>query len=275
MNHNGQQPLFAYLSHHKCATRWVNGVLRHVCRHLGLKHKVVWQPEMFNGNLPNFVSQNQIKFLAYTNANYQYVRQLPHICGFHVVRDPRDICVSAYFSHLNSHETDHWPELAQHRQTLQRLPKDEGLLLDMDFVAPYMADMVSWDYQNPHFIQIRMEELTNNPYQQFAIIFRFLGLLDEQPLTIGRRTRYALSRRLYGSQNQLPVEKLLWIIWQNDFSKKSGGRSSGQEDTTKHYRKGTVGDWRNHFKPAHIAHFKQRYNPLLLKLGYEQVEDWC
>lgn len=274
MNPNGHCPLFAYMSHHKCATRWVNSVLRHTCRYLGLKHKVVWQPEMFNNNLSNFVAQNQINFLAYTNANYQYVRQLDHVRGFHVVRDPRDICVSAYFSHLNSHETQHWPELAQHRQALQKLSKDDGLLLDMEFVAPYMQDMASWDYDDPNYIHLRMEELTSNPYQQFSRVFAFLGLLDDQPLSASRQIMYGINRRLRGYQAQLPVEKLLGIIWRNDFSKKSGGRTSGQEDQSKHYRKGTAGDWRNHFKETHIAYFKQQYNPLLLKLGYEQDSNW-
>jgi hypothetical protein len=54
----------------------------------------------------------------------------------------------------------------------------------------------------------------------------------------------------------------------------AGGRAPGEEDVTSHYRKGVPGDWKLHFGPAHIDYFKQHYNDLLLKLGYEQSPDW-
>ncbi|MCI0398745.1 MAG: sulfotransferase domain-containing protein [Chloroflexi bacterium] len=279
-----ERPLLAFMGHHKCATRWVNGILRPVCRELGLRRAVVWHPDMFNGNLPAFVAHGKIDFLAYTNADYECVKQLKAVRGFHVVRDPRDICVSAYFSHLHSHETKNWPELVEHRKRLQSLSTDEGLLLDMQFVEKYMNEMDSWKYEDPNFLQVKMEALTADPYRQFLKIFDFLGLLDEQRFTARRWLSYALARRLQrlsrgrislaGLPERLPAERLLGIIWQNEFDRKSGGRRPGQEDQASHYRKGSPGDWRNHFKVEHIRYFKEQYNPLLLKLGYEENPDW-
>jgi hypothetical protein len=272
------------MGHHKCATRWVNGVLRLVCREMGLRHKVVWHPDMFNGDLSAFVAEYKIDFLAYTNADYECVRELKAVRGFHIVRDPRDICVSAYFSHLYSHETKNWPELVEHRRKLQGLSKDEGLLLDMEFVAGHMDEMYRWDDKDTNFLQVRMETLTADPYRQFLKIFDFLDLLDEKLYSTRHWLGYALSRRVHRFSNgrfinidgtrRLPAEKLLAIIWRNEFANKSGGRRPGQEDKANHYRKGSPGDWRNHFKAEHIQYFKASYNPLLLKLGYENDPNW-
>jgi hypothetical protein len=279
-----KRPLLAFMGHHKCATRWINGVLRPVCRELGLRRAVVWNHAMFDGDLPAYVAQSKIDFLAYTNADYECVRQLPAVRGFHVVRDPRDICVSAYFSHRYSHETKHWPELVEHRQQLERLSFDEGLLLDMKFVENHFQEMYCWNYEDPNFLQVKMERLTADPYRQFLKIFDFLGILDERRMTGRYWLAHGLSRRLQrwsggrltlnGHGQRLPAEKLLAIVWQNEFDRKSGGRRPGQEDKASHYRKGKPGDWRAHFQPEHIRYFKEQYNPLLLKLGYESSADW-
>jgi hypothetical protein len=43
---------------------------------------------------------------------------------------------------------------------------------------------------------------------------------------------------------------------------------------TNTFRKGTSGDWRNHFTAAHTAAFKEVAGPLLIELGYEKDLDW-
>lgn len=279
-----EKPILAYMSHHKCATRWVNGVLRPLCREMGLRHKVVWHPDMFDRNLSEFVSQYNIDFLSYTNADYQCVKQLKSVRGFHVVRDPRDICVSAYFSHLFSHETKNWPELIEHRRKLEKLSKYEGLLLDMEFTAVHLEEMDSWDYDDPNFLQVKMETLTADPYRQFLKIFDFMGILDRRRLSARVALSYAVARRLQrvsrgriimdSYERRLTAEKILGVISDNDFSNKSGGRKQGREDTSSHYRKGMPGDWRNHFQEEHIRYFKKNYNSLLIKLGYETDSNW-
>ena len=40
------------------------------------------------------------------------------------------------------------------------------------------------------------------------------------------------------------------------------------------YRKGIVGDWRNHFTEDHRRVFKQVAGDLLIRLGYEKDTDW-
>jgi len=76
------------------------------------------------------------------------------------------------------------------------------------------------------------------------------------------------------SMNNMPVERLLMYIYRMRFSNKSKGRLRGQEDVKNHYRKGVAGDWGNHFNQEHRRFFKDNYNDLLIKLGYEKSSNW-
>lgn len=282
------RPLAAFFGHHRCGTTYINDILRQACRELNLRHVTVPNPRVFNHDLRTFVQDKGVDFLAYVNADYEYVKQLDQCRGFHVVRDPRDVCVSAYYSHLHSHPvTETFPELAEHRRKLQSLSKAEGLLLEMQFRAHEFQLMRQWDYTLPHVLELRFEDFVQNPYRHFLEVFRFLDLLDEESLGVGKRMLglicqglRALEARSRGrlsfplAPERLPAERLLGIVWENDFTRKAEGRRPGQEDRQSHYRKGVAGDWRNHFQAEHIAYFKSHYNDVLLKLGYEQDADW-
>jgi hypothetical protein len=281
-----KQPLLAYFGHHKCASTWIEDISRSVCDDLGLRFRITYTSDEFGHDLPGLLGREKIDFLAYANADYRHVCSVPEVKGFHVVRDPRDIVVSAYFSHLNSHPTHAWPELVSHRAKLQAASKDEGLLLEMDFRAGQFAEMEAWPKESPsHILRLRMEDLTADPYNRVLEIFSFLDLLDEREYTASKRTRFFVSKvgakirsttglRLVPSLPRLPAERLLGILWENEFTRKSGGRAKGEEDVTSHYRKGTPGDWLNHFKHRHLEYFSERYSGLLLKYGYETDTDW-
>ncbi len=73
---------------------------------------------------------------------------------------------------------------------------------------------------------------------------------------------------------KIPYWKALNIIHNNRFSKLSKGRELSEEDKKSHYRKGVIGDWKNHFKESHKIFFKEKYGDLLIKLGYEKDNDW-
>ena len=74
--------------------------------------------------------------------------------------------------------------------------------------------------------------------------------------------------------HKIPAERLLGIVYENDFSKKAGGRKPGEEDVKSHYRKGIAGDWRNQFNEEHKEFFKDHFNKLVVKLGYETNDRW-
>jgi hypothetical protein len=204
--------------------------------------------------------------------------------AFHVIRDPRDIVVSGYFSHLASHPTDGLPELAAHREHLQAVPKEEGLVLEMEFSRRSLLDMAEWDYGRPEILELKLEDLAARPYDGFVRIFQHLELLsDEEPssgrelvtVSLRRLLNRLSSRRGLGSlRRPMPAtgEIVLGATYGNRFEAKTRGRRAGAEDTSSHYRKGVAGDWINHLSPAVADAFEERFPGLVERLGYRTFE---
>lgn len=278
-------PLIAYFGHHKAATTWLSNIVRNICVELKWKGCYVSNPKMFNYQLNEFVRQNKVDFLCYTNANIEYVKELDDFRGFHVIRDPRDVIVSGYFSHRYSHPTSRWFELIEHRSKLEKLSKDEGLLLEMEFSRRFLEEMYTWNYSLSNVYEIKLENIVNDPYNEIIQACYFLGIVNEP--TFKERYLYLLAMSLNRAlektgniidfkmpKNKIPEERLLRLIYKNQFSRKSKGRNLGEEDKKSHYRKGVSGDWKNHFNQEHISVFKEKYNKVLLKLRYEEDDSW-
>ncbi len=283
--------LVAAFGHHKCASMWVHAICEQVCLELGLKVGAVFGEREFGGDLERYVRERKVGFLLYGNADFQQVQRLPveKIRAFHYVRDPRDIVVSAYFSHRNSHSTEAWPELVEYREKLRSCSKEQGLFLELDFRSQQFQEMRSWkDNSDKGSIRsYKIEDVISSPYRTFLEIFGSLGLLDEEYYSPSNRLWFLLAKagckleHLMGSSAHLPrglrtipAERLLGIVYERDFSKMSGGRQKGQVDPTSHYRRGVHGDWINHFSVEHLQVFKERYGDLLLQYGYESDPDW-
>lgn len=281
--------LLAYFGHHRCASNWILAVVNEVGSLMGLRvSNGLHRPQLFNCDLHSYVNKHRLDFLCYTNADYAFVRELFDIKGFHVIRDPRDILISSYYSHLYSHSTDGWPELAAHRERLHAATKEEGILLEMDFRAWEFKHLASWDYTRPNILEMKLEEMSASPADAFSRIFRFLGLLAEPD---GHNSRPELvdllkaniNRLHFKSRGAIPVrlrqrrlsgKQLDRIVSRHSFTRLTRGRKKGEEDVTSHYRKGEAGDWRNHFSDEIESAFKNRYQDLLETLGYESNQNW-
>ena len=272
--------LRVYFGHHKCMTTWVRHVLQRVCNELN------WKYVEMNG--PEYVRTNKVDMLSYQDPDMEIVRTLEDFVGFHIIRDPRDIVVSAYFSHLHSHPTDNWPELIAYRAQLQRLSKDDGLLLELKFLRKLFKQLYEWNYAQENVLELKMEDVIANPYDQIVRALLFIEAAAENtPLKTRLLSGLASGIRdlgyLYRIPSivvpkyvlpKIPVEFLLGYIYEIRFSEMAKGRARGTEDACSHYRKGMAGDWANHFKPQHKEYFKKNYNDVLLKLGYELTLDW-
>ncbi|WP_054682655.1 sulfotransferase domain-containing protein [Rhodothermus marinus] len=296
--------LYCYFGHHKCASTWIRSILREVTWAAGLTHKEVFcpflKPEKRTGlitedrehlafdHIASYLQQKKVQFAGFPNAVAEVVCNLESVDfrGFHVIRDPRDLIVSAYFSHLYSHPTDILPALESHRKRLAAVSKEEGLLLEMEFSSPILHDLGAWDYSHANILELKMEELTARPYEGFVRIFEFLGLLDEgESYSARRRVRLFVREMLNRAsfryrwlkwlRQPMPVtgELLLGRVWDHRFEKKAR-RRRGEEDPRSHYRKGQPGDWRNHFTEEHVAAFKEKFGDLVVRLGYEPDNDW-
>jgi hypothetical protein len=273
--------LRCYFGHHKCGSTWIEAICGDVCVETGHRFGIVFRDQDLGGErLADHVRRTGTEFLAYANAGYDAVDALPPFKGLHVVRDPRDVVVSAYFSHLHSHPTRDWPELVDYRARLQSCDLREGLMLEIDFRAEQFAEMMSWPDEVPNVLRLRYEDLIANEYKHFVTAFRHLELLDERHFDLKARAANMLHRfvaRASGrslGRRDVPVERLLGIVWEHDFEKNSGGRRTGEEDVRSHFRKGQAREWVHRFTPEHRQRFHERYAPLLRKYGYESDDRW-
>lgn len=280
--------LLAFFGHHKAASSSIVSILSDVCAEMGFKKGNYNNPKMFDLDLKQTLLRDKIDFLLYRSVDYNYVKSLENFKGFHVVRDPRDIVVSAYFSHLHSHPlTKHWPQLVPHREKLQKVSKDEGIFLEMEFRRMPFEKMYDWNYCLSNVLELKMEDLFKDSQKQFVKIFDFLGILDKSSrdpnIKLNPQIVKTINRTHFKSKGLVPMKlrrnkisetRLIEIVEENSFAKKAKGRKKGQENIKSHYRKGVSRDWENHLKPGHILFFKDNYNDLLLKLDYESNPNW-
>ena len=127
-------------------------------------------------------------------------------------------------------------------------------------------------------LELKMEDIIRSPCEVLVKALSYLNLVDFSSSRIQRLTyRVAAQSGKHlplSAGEKIPVEILRERIIRNRFSRMSNGREQGDEDVTSHYRKGVAGDWKNHFTAQHRRAFKERYNDLLVELGYEKSSDW-
>lgn len=235
---------YIYFGHHKCASTWILSILYSICGKLG------WTLEIFKHNEPH--NLEGIDFVVDVGARPSSLDpfQDADFLGFHVIRDPRDIVVSAYFSHKYSHPLDDW--LVKERELLNRVEFEEGFRHSIDSRARQFDEMGTWDYESPYVFETRFELITTDPESVFAEIFHFLGLYPKK-----------ISRK-----------RMAKILHYHRFKRLASGRAKGEEDPQHHYRKGIVGDWSNYLVGENKEYFKERYGQLLIDLGYEANFEW-
>ena len=85
--------LITHFAHHKCGTTWLNNSLYNISKRYGLKYQKCVQEELKEDTDIWLQEHSKVIF-----------ENLPAYVGSHMIRDPRDITISAYFYHLWCHE---------------------------------------------------------------------------------------------------------------------------------------------------------------------------
>jgi hypothetical protein len=165
-----------------------------------------------------------------------------------MIRDPRDMIVSAYFYHLRT--TESWALSPQesydgrsYQNYLKSLDQREGILAEIRRSSSVdIADMVRWNYGDPRFIELRYEDFIGNEENAFRTLFQFYGF---KPEAVDSCVEIALG-----------------------FSLKNVKTGSS------HIRSGQPNEWREYFSREHRDVFKQLTKDAALALGYETNPDW-
>lgn len=247
----GSGPLMAYLGQHKCGSTWLNLMTVDLCKAAGIACARLSNRANFKHDLGKFVREKGLGCIAWNNAEWSIMKGLD-FRGFHVVRDPRDILVSAYYSHKKTHPTEEWPQLAQVRPFLEAAEFEDALFIELGFIPDVFRRLREWDISDERVLNLRLEDLSQDPENILRQAYTHIGLFDAG----------------------LTEERFQQVLAERDFEKLSGGRKKGEEDTSSHFRKGVAGDWRNHFTERHIRYFKAAMNDILVKYGYEQDDQW-
>jgi hypothetical protein len=280
--------LLCFWGHHRSASSWTNDGLRMIATACGWRHNVLHNAAMFGHDLRGFCQTARPDLITFSNAQWAYTAELPPFRGLHVIRDPRDILVSSYFAHRNSHPTTGWPALVSHRAALQALPQTDGLLLELECRREQFAEMATWHYDTDYVYELKMEEFTARPAHYYADLFRFWQRLapstnpKREALQVTLNRTVARIERRLGWRPRLPRwrSEVTWpwflqeVVEANQFQQKSGGRMAGEVDLDHHYRQGVHGGWRAYFFPELTARFKAEYADLLVRLGYETNAEW-
>ena len=178
-----------------------------------------------------------------------------------VVRDPRDLFVS-FYHYENSYEKSD-----QNSVLYESYSHDKTRPADEDFYAYLKAKLLikshPWFFYSqfldawlnrPDVCVIRYEDCLKEPEAQLIRMLRFAGDiidLDRVSDTIAETSFKAITKKKYGK-----------------------ARNSGEQDNSKFHRKGTAGDWKNHFNEASCRLLETIEGSSLRRLGYEKDSSW-
>lgn len=228
-------------THHKTGTVWMSSIFYSIASYYHLKYYGNRGNQSFGAPFGNFDIFFQDK------SKFDFDR-LYHYKGLHIIRDPRDVVVSACFYHLKSSEK--WLHIKReafggltYQEKLNSYSSfDDQLLFEMENSSRNtIQDMNSWNYHNPDFIEIKYEDLIEDiNLHLFRKIFQFLGFKEKI------------------------IPRLLKIAYRNSLF--SGNVKS------KHVRNGNKNQWIEYLKPIHEERFAALFDNVLIKLNYAQTK---
>ncbi len=165
---------------------------------------------------------------------HELAELLPDCRIIHAIRDPRDVVVSLWFHGQRTNPDGFTKQYGSLNGLAEQLAPM--------WVAAIESARASSKTMADRYKEVRYEDMHNTPEITLAGLFEFLG----------------------ASQNKKIIKNCIEAA---SFSKVSG-RSSGDEDQGSHFRKGIVGDWRNHLDDAAQTIFQKHAGELLKELGY-------
>jgi len=252
--------------YHKCMTNYFRQVLKHVAIESGLAFN------NFTANAASLyheaanVSQKTMFFIP--NAFVIEYNKLPPYLGSHLIRDPRDILVSAYRYHLWTKET--WANLPISRglltwlnvsdlglqkiaqgksyvELLNIVDKDTGYMLELNRMSRSIRVMTEWNYQTPFILELRYEDVFGNEEFWFTKLLKHFGFSGES------------------------IQSALNVVKKASFQNK---KERGRTGEKMHATFGKPYQWPDTLPESILKTFKQRHTETLIKLGYEKNANW-
>jgi Sulfotransferase domain len=271
---------YCFFGHPKSASTFFGGIMGRVAIELGRKY--FYQQIALRGSLQK-IQQTNPEFIISQNSSYDAVKKLEKpYKAFHLIRDPRDICVSSYYSYKKTHAINGWKNLQELRDKINEKDIEEAMVEVFEFNRKFFKHMEDWNFSDPDILEFRYEDFIHDPEKTLIRAIEFFGLLsndrygfsDSKGYTNRAIHKTGLWKYLRFRQARISKGELEKISAKLSFQSLSKGRTRGDENTDSHYRKGISGDWENFFSSRLKERFKKEYGDLLIKLGYERDSDW-
>lgn len=228
----------------KTASQWVKAMFSDpiVYRHSGL---LPHDPRYYKWQHPEPFPRGRVAlalFLSYKR--FATIPKPDNHRAFYVLRDPRDMVVSSYFSTRNSHAP--MGDIPMLRRVLLDKPQKEGMLYLINHHAEKgtFRALRSWaDASSAETIRLfRYEDLTGERQAaEVDELMRHCGIV-------------------------IPPAELTTLLDKYSFSRMKSGRAT--VGSVSHYRKGKSGDWQNHFDDDIYEAFDKASGDLVTLLGY-------
>lgn len=275
---------FFFLTHHKCGSGWFNKINFELFKKYGRVVHVLNDDNIKYKSINDLYDEEKIDFLSYNNANLNLINLDDAFKAVHIVRDPRDIIVSGYYSHKKVHpiyDSEEGRALQKHREVLNNISMHEGLIKEIEFSKKwYLGKMMGMSMvSSDKILRLKLEDISTNTIEKYREILCFYGLgldgnninfiiekFNQIVVPLSKREILFKGKSIY--QKKICENSFLELIKRKSFKNVSGGREKGVENSSSHYRKGKPGDWKNHFSEIHIELFEESFPGLLKNLNY-------
>ena len=249
-----------HAGYHKCLTVFSKKVYNGLCKHrlFNRRYSKVKRFRHFFHEVERFYDECQNFDVCSISGNYIDLDRFEDIRVARVIRDPRDLIISAYFYHKRAGEpwckqenpTDQdWKQVRGAvpanlpvdytlSRYLNEVPMEEGLHAELEFRKYHFQSMLEWPENDPRVMLLRYEDIIGNEARAFWKILSFFG--------------FTLPTRLIGIQLA------------RQFSSKS------RHARVNHIRNPNSGQWRQHFTPGLTSMFNELYGEVLDRYGYSR-----
>ena len=250
-----------FLLYHKCASQWILNVFRR----LDVQNEFLYmgnrEPEKVNrvlrDNVGN-VTTLRDKKIYLTDAKFPGVGMWENINvkdekfkslfppiskTVTVIRDPRDILISGYYSHKKSHPVIEgmWKDLPVQRSVLLKLNTEEGLLSTIDFLDHQFNNLKHLYKRKVTFFLF--EDIVDNPYKLVKNILNVWGMK---------------ATNIKKVVDKFTLENL------------KSGKIKTPPFNSDHYRSGRPGEWKDVLSEKVLNKFHKKYPNLIDE--YEKIK---
>ncbi len=178
-----------------------------------------------------------------------------------IMRDGRDVMVSAYYHFLFENDRNPPYSIAKHRAKVNFENYDD-IQTNMPAFIQYMFE--GFAEGRTHF---NWSEGVNSYYDQPQVcIVKYEDLLKDAAHELERTISFLGKPKLPKAELQAIVEKYSF--------KKLAKRKQGEENKKSFLRKGIAGDWKNNFTKEACEMFAHYAGKELIKAGYENDHNW-